>query len=208
MIPLPNNDKVFPDAVTTLKGKYSSLHCVDYEYTTGKTTTDGRREFLEVKKDAAVVLIQNASRNRFLLLRQFRYPAYHAMQNIDDAWVYECVAGIVDEGYEPYQVAIKEAKEEAGIDLTPDQLNYFGAFWASPGISTERMHLFVATVPDSAVVENIGKTGLDHEGELLIAKWLTWQEVIELDQDVKDLKTDYLLGFAMLINKVEGFCGG
>lgn len=49
--------------------------------------------------------------DKLVMIRQYRYPI--------DAWIYELPAGLVDEGESPQEAAIREMKEETGLDFTP-----------------------------------------------------------------------------------------
>ncbi len=49
--------------------------------------------------------------DKLVMIRQYRYPL--------DAWIYELPAGLVDEGESPDEAAIREMKEETGLDFIP-----------------------------------------------------------------------------------------
>ena len=55
--------------------------------------------------------------------------------------LYEAPAGLIDEGEAPDAAARREAFEEVGVELTA--LDPLGTIWSMPGISTERMALFL-----------------------------------------------------------------
>ena len=48
---------------------------------------------------------------KIVMIRQYRYPL--------DAWIYELPAGLIDEGETASQAAVREMKEETGLDFTP-----------------------------------------------------------------------------------------
>lgn len=48
---------------------------------------------------------------KLVMLRQYRYPL--------DAWLYELPAGLIDEGETAGEAAVREMKEETGLDFTP-----------------------------------------------------------------------------------------
>lgn len=122
----------------------------------GGWTGDIVREVFE-RGHATVVILYDPGRDEIALIEQFRIGAYGA-----DAypWLVECVAGIIDPGETPEQVALREAEEEAGT--TPDKIEHIGKFIVTPGGSTETVELFVARV-DTSRIE--GLHGLEHEGE-------------------------------------------
>jgi nudix-type nucleoside diphosphatase (YffH/AdpP family) len=73
----------------------------------------------------------------------------------------EAIAGLVDEP-DPAATARREAQEEAGLEL--GALESCGAAWTMPGVSTERMHLFVAEYQGSPRVE---PGGVDDDESIL-----------------------------------------
>ena len=75
-------------------------------------------------------------------------------------WLLEAVAGIIDVDEVPEEVCYREAKEEAGIELT--KLTKALSYLASPGGTTERLHIYVGKVDASQAQ---GVHGLDYEGE-------------------------------------------
>lgn len=122
----------------------------------GGWTGDIVREVFE-RGHATVVILYDPVRDETALIEQFRVGAYGAGIN---PWLIECVAGIIDPGETPEQVAIREAHEEAGT--TPDAIEYIGKYIITPGGSTETVELFVARVDTSKIA---GFHGLEHEGE-------------------------------------------
>lgn len=96
-----------------------------------------RRE-IEEHGPAISVLPYDPERRVALLVRQFRTPPFHAA---GQASVLECPAGLLEED-DPEAGARREAEEEVGLSLGP--LERVGTVWSMPGVSTERMHLFLA----------------------------------------------------------------
>jgi len=82
-----------------------------------------------------------------VLLEQFRIGAMH---QTPDPWLLEIVAGMIDTDDTPEEVAIREAREEAGLDLTDVQL--VSHYLASPGSSNEEVFVYYA----EADLTNIG----------------------------------------------------
>lgn len=50
-------------------------------------------------------------KEKIVMIRQYRYPL--------DAWIYELPAGLIDAGETASQAAVREMKEETGLDFTP-----------------------------------------------------------------------------------------
>ena len=68
------------------------------------------------------------------LVRQFRYPFREV--------VTELPAGKLERGEDHRLAALRELEEEVGV--TCGELTYLGCLYASPGISTEVLHMYLA----------------------------------------------------------------
>lgn len=114
------------------------------------------REIFE-RGRAVAVLPYDPERDKVVLIEQFRPGAL----GVDpDPWLIETIAGIVEPGEGIENVARREAREEAGLDLK--NLEPVIRYFASPGGSTETVDLFVARVD---VGDAGGLFGLAEEGE-------------------------------------------
>lgn len=120
----------------------------------GPTVT---REVFE-RGHAVCVLPYDATRDRVVLIEQFRPGALAAGDA--DPWLVETVAGIVEDGETPEDVARREAEEEAGLAL--GRLEALTTQYMTPGGSSETIRFLVGEC-DSAAAG--GLHGLDHEGE-------------------------------------------
>lgn len=113
----------------------------------------------------------------------------------DPPWMIEIVAGIIEDGESPADVARREAREEAG--LTIGELTEIGSFYASPGAMTERATMFCgrANAADAG-----GLHGLDHEGEDIRALAVPARELGSLmgDGRVRNLITATALQWLLL----------
>ncbi|KMO29684.1 NUDIX hydrolase [Methylobacterium variabile] len=101
---------------------------------------DGRRISREVEDHgpAVAVLPFDPERRVALLVRQFRTPPCFVDGTPS---VLEVPAGLREED-DPATCARREAYEEVGLRLT--DLDPVGRVWSMPGLSTERMDLFLA----------------------------------------------------------------
>lgn len=127
------------------------------------------REIFE-RGRAVAVLPYDPERDEVVLIEQFRPGALGVEP---DPWLIETIAGIVEPGEAIEDVAKREAKEEAGLDLR--ELEPAIRYFASPGGSTETVDLFVARI-DAANAG--GLFGLAEEGEDIKV------HVISLDQAI------------------------
>ena len=106
---------------------------------------------------AVVVMPYDVKRDRVVLVEQFRVGAY---VNGEPPWLLEAIAGLVEPGEEPAAVAIREAREEAGLRLA--EVHRVFDYYASPGALSEKAILFWAPADTEGVG---GVHGLDHEHE-------------------------------------------
>jgi nudix-type nucleoside diphosphatase (YffH/AdpP family) len=87
---------------------------------------------------AVAVLPYDERRRTAILVRQFRAPVFMASEELS---LLEAIAGIVEEP-DPADAGRREAQEEAGLFLR--NLERVAEVWTMPGLSTERMSLFLA----------------------------------------------------------------
>jgi ADP-ribose pyrophosphatase len=114
------------------------------------------REIVE-RGDVAAVLLYDPRLDRVVMIEQFRVGA---MGDSCGPWLLEIVAGLIEPGETPEEVARREAVEEAGCVI--QTLEPITRFYATPAKSSERSYLYCGLV-DAANVG--GVHGLSHEGE-------------------------------------------
>ncbi|MCL2914398.1 ADP-ribose diphosphatase [Shewanella corallii] len=114
------------------------------------------REVFE-RGHAVVVLPYDPVTDKVVLIEQLRFPA---LETCDNPWLLELVAGMIEEGETPEDVARRELIEEAGIEAL--SLQPINSYLASPGGSTERFYGYLATVDADKAH---GLHGLDEEHE-------------------------------------------
>lgn len=98
------------------------------------------RELFE-RGHAVAVLPFDPERGEVVLIEQFRIGALGV---VDEPWLLEPVAGIMEEGESAHGVARREAAEEAGLELL--DLVPACTYFASPGGSTETCQVFIGRV--------------------------------------------------------------
>jgi nudix-type nucleoside diphosphatase (YffH/AdpP family) len=146
---------------------------------------DGRTMAREVlnSADAAAVLPYDPEQRKVILIRQFRAPVMHVEGHPD---FLEAVAGLLDED-EPEACARREAMEEAGLRVRT--LEPVVKAWSAPGMTTERLHLFLA--PYTAA-DRVGEGGgLAHEHEEIEVLEIGIDELMRLLEQgaIADMKT-------------------
>ncbi len=121
---------------------------------------------------AAIVAVD--ARLRVCVLRQYRHAA--------GGWVWELPAGKLESGEPPLATAQREIVEEAGMSAT--HWDPLGVILSSPGVFTERIHLFLATALEPA-------TQATETGELLEVHWIDFDEACRrvLTDGISDAKT-------------------
>jgi nudix-type nucleoside diphosphatase (YffH/AdpP family) len=139
--------------VETLHEGWRKLLKLTVEMPDGRTMA---REILN-SADAAAVLPYDPEARKVILIRQFRAPVMHVEGQPE---FLEAVAGLLDED-EPEACARREAMEEAGLRLS--SLEKVATAWSTPGITTERLHLFLAPYTSADRVEEGGGLAEEHE---------------------------------------------
>ncbi len=114
------------------------------------------RELL-LRPRAVGVLLFDPVLEKVVLVRQIRIGMLDEGQ---DPWLLELVAGMVEPGEQPQEVAARESLEEA--DLAPKNLVQISEYYNSPGISNERITLFCGRV-DSAGAGGVFGLADEHE---------------------------------------------
>jgi 8-oxo-dGTP pyrophosphatase MutT (NUDIX family) len=146
-----------------------------------RVTTDevvlpnGHRSLLEVVHHpggAAVVALDGEQ--RVCLLRQYRYVA--------DGWLWELPAGKLEPQEPPQVTAQRELAEEAGVSAR--HWRTLGTVLSSPGVFTERLHLFLAS--------GLAPTPSAHErSEVIEVHWVALAQACDwaLDGTIADCKS-------------------
>ena len=115
-----------------------------------------RREVL--RRGAAVaVVLYDPDRDAVLLIEQFRIGAH---VNGRPPWVTEIVAGLIEPGEDPADVARRETREEAGCEVL-DLIPVYD-YLVSPGCMDETVTLFCGRIDSSGVGGHYGLTE-EHE---------------------------------------------
>lgn len=137
------------------------------------------RELL-VKGAASVVIAYDPERDSVVLVEQVRIGTAYGKYAEGSPWLLELIAGMVEEGEQPEEVALRESEEEAGVKI--DNLIHALSVWDSPGGVVERIHFFAGKV-DSSKAQ--GLHGLAEEGEDIRVHVLPREKAYELLQQGK-----------------------
>jgi len=109
-----------------------------FRYFDGQMSDPVTRELLK-QGESVGVLIHDPTREEILLVEQFRVGA---LEDEQSPWLYELVAGRLDQSRTLEQVAAQESQEEANVIIENLQKMY--AYWVSPGGTDEKFTLFYA----------------------------------------------------------------
>ena len=112
---------------------------------------------IEDHGNAVCVLPYDPVRRTAIVVRQFRTPILYVG---GDPMLIEAIAGLA-EGDDAQACARREAMEEAGLKLTA--VEPVVRAWSMPGISTERMDLFLAAYASADRVAAGGGLAEEHE---------------------------------------------
>jgi nudix-type nucleoside diphosphatase (YffH/AdpP family) len=137
---------------------------------------------------AVAVLPYNPQRCTALLVKLLRAPVLLAA---GESELLEAPAGMIDDGEDAAAAAIREAREETGVRLSA--LEHLGAVWSMPGISTERIDLYLAAYAQSDRIEAGGGVAGEHENITVVEMPLheLWSMVER--GELTDLKTQALV---------------
>lgn len=114
------------------------------------------REILE-RGDVVALLPYDPIADTVVMIEQFRVGAIGQPRG---PWLLEIVAGLIEPGEAPEEVARREAMEEAGLAV--GRIERIAQFYATPAKSSEFTHLYCGEVDASRAG---GVHGLAHEGE-------------------------------------------
>ena len=102
----------------------------------GSWTDQIQRELFQ-RGDAVGVLLYDPVNHLVGLVEQFRVGA---LNDVNGPWQFEVVAGMIEPGETPHQVAVRELQEEAGVEV--EKLLPICDYLVSAGGTDEKMHLY------------------------------------------------------------------
>jgi nudix-type nucleoside diphosphatase (YffH/AdpP family) len=131
---------------------------------------------IETHGNAAAVLPYDSGRRCALIVRLFRAPVFNVTQEVV---LEEACAGMVDDDEDDEAAARREAYEELGVSL--HGFERVARVWSSPGVSTERQSLFLASYVAADRVAKGGGVAGEHEGITVVERSLE-QLALDLDE--------------------------
>ncbi|QIQ21272.1 dihydroneopterin triphosphate diphosphatase [Zophobihabitans entericus] len=129
---------------------------------------------MNYKKPESVLVVIFTQREQQVLM----------LQRLDDLSFWQSVTGSLEDGETPYQTAIREVKEETGIDITGQQLTLIDAKHVvefeifpqflhryAPGVTANKEHWFYLPLPEKCQI-----TLTEHKA----CQWLNYKEAADL----------------------------
>ena len=114
---------------TVFRGHVSQLDVLKIQTSSGRHV---EREL--IRHPGAVVIIPKLGKDQFILVHQLRVAT--------GGKIWEFPAGTLERGESPARCAVRELQEETG--WKPGRLKKLIEFFPTPGISTEKMYLYLA----------------------------------------------------------------
>lgn len=139
------------------------------------------REILR-RADSAAALVHDTERNTVLLAEVWRAPAY---DRGEAGWLREIVAGTIERDETPEACIRREMLEEIGIRAPT--LEPVATAYASPGYSTERIHVFYAPIRTRDLIDPEAR-GID-AGEDVVRVWVSLADFFTALPACADSKT-------------------
>lgn len=131
----------------------------------------GVKRFVSVSgRDSVGIVVVDSVAKQVLLIKQFR-PVIQATKG--EAEFFEIVAGYIKDGESPREAAVRELYEETG--LTAGIVAPLGHFYTSPGVLSEKIHLFRAEADLSSLDES--KERGDSEWERVTSRIVRLDEI-------------------------------
>lgn len=133
-----------------------------------------------VQHKGSAVMMAVDSRNRVLLVKQYRLPAR--------SYLWELPAGRMDDGETPLRAAKRELQEETGFRAK--RWTKLVSYWASPGFLAEKMNLFLAEDLKEGEQQPM-------EDERIEMRWFTPREIEALIDAGKMEDGKTLIGYSL-----------
>lgn len=170
-----------------------------HELFDGSWTESMEREIFE-RGHAVAVLPYDPEADKVLLIEQFRPGALDATGG---PWLTEIVAGMIEPGEKPDEVAYRESQEEAGLALS--SLLPLTRYWVSPGGTTESIYLFLARFDSQTISTDrdglvAGAFGVDHEHEDIRVRLVSSEQAFSAVEDGLIVAAAPIIGLLWLRN--------
>jgi ADP-ribose pyrophosphatase len=163
------------------KNLYSGFFSLNkYEFTHKKhdgewTGTVDREVFSGAH--VSTLLPYDPIKKKIILIQQFRAGV---LSRYDEDYLYEIVAGIIDEGENPKETAIRECFEETGCEVK--KIHPIQSYFPAPGSSESYYHLYLGEIQ---AFDGERIRGLEKENEDILVKSFKIDEVRQMLKEKK-----------------------
>ena len=123
------------------------------------------------------LLPYDSKRKEIVLIQQFRAGV---ISRYDEDYLYEIVAGIIDEGENPEETAARECLEETGCKVK--KIHPIQAYFPAPGSSESYYHLYLGEIQ---AFDGERIRGLEKENEDILVKSFKVDEVRQMLKEKK-----------------------
>lgn len=152
--------------------KYEFIH----EKHNGEWTGNVEREIFS-GAHVSTLLPYDPIKKEIMLIQQFRAGA---LSKYDENYLLEIVAGIIDEGENPEQTAIRECFEETGCEVK--KIHPIQSYFPAPGSSESYYHLYLGEIQ---AFDGERIKGLEKENEDILVKSFKIDEVRQMLKEKK-----------------------
>lgn len=175
-----------------------SEYKISHKLFNGGTSEVMSREIFE-RGDAVVMLPYDPVNDTLVFNEQFR-PG--VMGGDDSPWLLEFVAGMFGENESPVEVAIREAQEEANLDIEEQNIYKIMEYYSSAGGTSEKIHLYIAKVDSTGVG---GVYGLPEECEDIKIHVIKRETAMQLLAEGKIINAAAIIGLQWLQMNYQSF---
>ena len=163
------------------KNLYSGFFSLNkYEFThkkhNGEWTSTVEREIFS-GAHVSTLLPYDPIKKEIILIQQFRAGV---LSRYDANYLLEIVAGIIDEGENPEQTAIRECFEETGCEVK--KIHPIQSYFPAPGSSESYYHLYLGEIQ---AFDGERIKGLEKENEDILVKSFKIEEVKQMLKEKK-----------------------
>ena len=152
--------------------KYEFIH---QKHDGGWTDTVDREIFSGAH--VATLLPYDPIKKEIILIQQFRAGV---LSRYDENYLFEIVAGIIDEDENPEQTAIRECFEETGCEVS--KIHFIQSYFPAPGSSESYYHLYLGEIQ---AFDGERIKGLENENEDILVKSFKIEEVRQMLKEKK-----------------------
>ena len=152
--------------------KYEFIH----EKHNGEWTSAVEREIFS-GAHVSTLLPYDPIKKEIILIQQFRAGV---LSRYDESYLLEIVAGIVDEGENPEQTAIRECFEETGCEVK--KIHPIQSYFPAPGSSESFYHIYLGEIQ---AFDGERIKGLEKENEDILVKSFKIEEVKQMLKEKK-----------------------